>query len=108
MDKTGFFEEAPGAKSYVRLVGFILLWAILLIMLWHELKHRGISDEVYSDGYCYFLIISLSFVFFPKVVQKLIEVLLQIKLGSKVDSIVTTDSTIKKTTLQVDKQTEST
>ena len=98
MGTTGFFQESPGVKSYVRLVGFILLIADLLIMLWHEFKHRGhMSDETYSDNYCYFQIVILSFVFFPKVMQKIVEAVMQIKLGTKSESTESTN--IQKTVI---------
>ena len=97
---TGFFEETAGVRSYVRLVGFILLIADLGIMCWHEVKHRSsMGGEAYSDNYCYFQIVILSFVFFPKVMQKVVEAFLQWKTGEK------TDSTTEKTSLTVEKTT---
>lgn len=97
--KTVFFQESPGVYSYVRLAGFILLIADLAIMCWHEVKHKEVMGEAYSDNYCYFQIIILSFVFFPKVMQKVVEAFLRYKTGQK------TDSTTEKTSLTVEKTT---
>jgi len=95
--RTGFFEESPGVKSNIRLASFIILWVAIVIMIWHEVKHlKSTGDEAYSDKYCYFIIILLAFAFFPKVVQKVIETVLQVKLGNKAD--ITNPTHIEQTT----------
>lgn len=82
MEKTGFFEEQPGRRSNIRLSSFIVLCVAILIMAGHEYKHiKTLTDEAYSNQYCYFIFGLLGFAFFPKVMQKGIEAVLQWKLG---------------------------
>lgn len=75
----GFFQESEGVNSNIRLMSFILLMGDLVLMLWHEIKHKGDSSaETYSPHYVYFQIVVLSYIFFPKIVSKIIEMIAQL------------------------------
>lgn len=76
--KTGFFDEAPGVKSHMRLISFILLMFFIAYHLpfgWANAKavEKGVAPLTLSDNQLWFDIIVLSFIFIPKAVQKIIE-----------------------------------
>jgi len=64
MEKTGFFETAPGNKSSIRLQMFISMWFAFLVIGYQV--YRGEVDIVLS-------ILLLSAAFAPKLIQKFAE-----------------------------------
>jgi hypothetical protein len=68
--KTNFFEEAPGVKSSMRLMSFILLW---FLGIWDTLL---ILDPFFKMDTMFitFNFVMLVGVFIPKYLQKLAEV----------------------------------
>lgn len=65
--KTGFFEEAPGQKSSMRLFSGVLL-AFFCAFNFYYIRHHDLSDTVIV-----FDLVLLTGVFAPKYMQKVIE-----------------------------------
>lgn len=65
--KTGFFEEAPGQKSSMRLFSAVLL-AFFCAFNFYYIRHHDISDILVV-----FDLVLLTGVFAPKYMQKVIE-----------------------------------
>jgi hypothetical protein len=76
--KTGFFEEAPGVSSNMRLSSFILL---LFFITYHlpfgfanaNAVAAGRPMVSLSDNQLWFDLMVLVFIFIPKAAQKIIE-----------------------------------
>jgi len=77
-NKTGFFEEAPGSKSHMRLMSFLLLMFFISYHLPFGIANAkavqaGVSVATLSDNQLWFDLMVLVFVFIPKAAQKIIE-----------------------------------
>ena len=68
MEKTGFFEEKPGAKSMMRLNSFILIWFFGIFNILYFLGQNTINYEFIM--YDFVLLIGI---FVPKYLQKIAE-----------------------------------
>ena len=65
--KTGFFEEAPGQKSSMRLFSGVLL-AFFCLFNFYYIRHHDLSDTLIV-----FNLVLLTGVFAPKYMQKVVE-----------------------------------
>lgn len=75
--KIGFFTDSEGNKSSMRLMSFLVFW--LLVGIDYLVLERGYYRNVAYDWYfvCFFIGVNLIFliaVFFPKYLQKIIEI----------------------------------
>jgi hypothetical protein len=78
METIGFFEEAPGKKSSVRLNSFLLLLFFMAYNLPFAFANAkavviGSPTASFDPNYLGFNILVLCFIFAPKVAQKYIE-----------------------------------
>lgn len=78
VNTSGFFEEANGSKSSMRLFSFLLLMFFIAYHLpfgWANAKAVIASKPLtpLSDNQLWFDVIVLVFVFLPKAAQKIIE-----------------------------------
>lgn len=74
--KVGFFSESEGVKSSMRLMSFLVFW--LLVGIDYLVLERGFyKDKAYDMMFVvFFIAVNLIFlvaVFFPKYLQKIIE-----------------------------------
>ncbi len=100
MEKTGFFEETAGVKSFIRLSSFILLIFFIVMNTMILAAHikalaKGCELPQIGENFLWFDTILLVFVFFPKVAQKLIE--------AKFNVPTTTDTTTVSASLTTEK-----
>ena len=76
MEKSGFFEEAPGRKSSTRLFSFLLLLFFMVFnLLWLTRTENGIDGN-----YLLFNILMLVGIFVPKYLHKIAEKAIEAKI----------------------------
>jgi hypothetical protein len=99
--QTGFFEETAGVKSLMRLQSFLVLlffFVVNLLILATQIKalSKGCELPQINDNFLWLDVIILTYAFFPKVAQKLIEAKFNVKEESSTTTatVSTTEKTI--------------